>query len=135
MYIMKENIISITISKSTSEVFQFTIDPKNTSRWINGIEKEETNEWPVKIGSIYRNVDTSGKWTEYTVVKLDENKVFELASKEGGYHVKYTYISVTENTCELEYFEWVDGGELISPLSQDTLGKLKEVIESKGEER
>ena len=127
---MKENKISIKINKPISEVFNFTIDPNNTHKWIDGIEKEETNEWPVKIGSIYRNVDTSGKWTEYILARLEENAVFELASKENGYHVRYTYTPVTENACELEYFEWVDFGELTSPFSKEVLEKLKTVIES-----
>ena len=128
---MKESRISITINKPASEVFQFTINPQNTHTWIDSIKKEETNEWPVKIGSIYRNVDASGKWTEYILVNFEENKLFELSSKKGGYHVKYTYTQVDKKTCKLEYFEWVDGDKLISPLSQDVLERLKELIESK----
>ena len=91
---MKENKVSIQINRPASEVFDFTINPANTSKWIESIEKEETNEWPVKIGSVYRNVDAVGKWDEYTLAGLEKNKLFELASREGGYHVQYTYTSI-----------------------------------------
>lgn len=127
---MKENKISVLINKPVSEVFEFTINPKNTHKWIDGVIKEETNEWPVKIGSVYRNVDAAGKWTEYTLTRLGENAIFELASNEGAYHVRYTYTPVNEGSCELEYFEWMDFGELTSPFSQDVLEKLKDVMES-----
>ena len=127
---MIENKISVLINKSISEVFEFTINPKNTHKWIDSIEKEETNEWPVKVGSIYRNVDTTGKWTHYILTSLNQNSIFELASKDNGYHVRYTYTPVGENSCNLEYFEWMDFGELTSPFSQNVLEKLKEVMES-----
>jgi len=127
---MKENKISIQINRPVSEIFDFTIDPNNTHKWIDIVEKEETNEWPVKIGSIYRNVNTLGEWTEYVLTGFDENKLFELATKEGEYHVRYTYTPITESSSELEYFEWVDEGELTSPFSQVVLERLKELLES-----
>jgi hypothetical protein len=127
---MQENKISITINRPVSEVFNFTIDPANTPKWIDDIKKEETNEWPIKIGSVYRNIDGSGKWTEYTLMDLEENRLFELASKEGGYHVRYIYTQTTGNISMLEYFEWVDDGELLAPFSQVILERLKDVMES-----
>ncbi len=127
---MKENKISILINKPISEVFSFTINPINTAKWIEGIEKEEADEWPIKIGSTYKNVDTSGKWTEYTLTKLKENKIFELTSKEGGYHVRYVYTPVSDKSSILEYFEWVDEGDLGSPFSQEVLERLKDILES-----
>jgi len=126
---MKENKVSIQINRPASEVFDFTINPANTSKWIESIEKEETNEWPVKIGSVYRNVDAVGKWDEYTLAGLEKNKLFELASREGGYHVQYTYTSVSDQISMLEYFEWMDEGELENPFSQEALNNLKIVIE------
>ena len=130
---MKENKISIIINKPISEVFWFSINPANTNKWSDDIKKEETNEWPVKVGSKYRSTDGSGTWSEYTLVKFEENQIFELASEDGEYHVRYTYTSITENSTELEYFEWVDNTELSSPYSKNALEKLKELIESKSE--
>lgn len=127
---MKENKISTIINKSVSEVFSYTVDPSNTPKWIDSIEKEETNEWPVKVGSIYRNVDASGKWNEYICTALEENKLFELTLRGGGFYVRYTYASINETTSNLEYFEWVDEGELESPFPQEALNKLKELLEN-----
>jgi hypothetical protein len=127
---MKENKILVTINCPISEVFAFTINPKNTPKWIKNIQKEEVEEWPIKIGSLYKNIDITGKLSEYIVILLEEDKIFELASKVEGYHVRYTYVPITNNSSSLEYFEWVDGGELENPFTQDVLNNLKTVMES-----
>lgn len=126
---MKENKLIVIIQKPLKYVFDFTTDPKNTSKWIENIEQEETNEWPIKLGTIYRNKDISDKFSEYVVTYLEKNKVFELASKDGNYHVRYTYRAINDG-CELEYFEWLDEGNLDQPFNQSILDKLKSVIES-----
>ena len=127
---MKRNKISITINRPVSDVFTFTINPVNTPKWIAGIQKEEVDEYPVKVGTIYRNIDSSGKWTEYVLTALEENSLFELASKEGGYHVRYTYSPINDTASNLEYFEWLENGELENPFTQEVLGALKKVMES-----
>ena len=127
---MRENKISIIINRSASDVFSFTVNPENTPKWITSIQKEETNEYPIKVGTIYKNVDNSGRWTEYVLTALEENRLFELASKEGSYHVRYTYTPANETSSNLEYFEWVDEGELESPFFQGVLEHLKIVMES-----
>lgn len=126
---MKENKISVEINKPVSDVFRFTINPSNTARWIEGIKKEETNEWPVKIGSIYKNVDTSGKWSIYILVGLEENRMFELLSEDKNYHVRYNYVPISGTKSRLEYYEWADEGNLERPFSQEVLNNLKKVIE------
>lgn len=126
---MKENKISITINRPVSEVFAFTVNPANTPKWILGIQKEETNEYPAKIGTTYRNTDGSGKWTEYILVGIEQNNLFELASKEDGYHVRYTYTPISNSASNLEYFEWVENGELENPFTQEVLENLKTVME------
>ena len=52
---VKDKKIIIQINKPASEVFAFTTDPKNTPLWIDSIEHEEINEWPAKLGTVYRN--------------------------------------------------------------------------------
>lgn len=126
---MKNNRVKIKIYKPVEFVFEFTINPKNTSFWIDGIEVEKTNEWPAKIGTIYRNKDKSGNWSQYQVVKLDQNKLFELLSSDNNYHVRYIYSALDNKATELEYAEWVDRGELENPFGQEILEKLKSVIE------
>lgn len=51
---MKENKLIILINKSADDIFAFVTTPPNSTRWISSITKEETNEWPVKIGTIYK---------------------------------------------------------------------------------
>ena len=127
---MKSNKLTIQIDKPIVEVFAFTINPKNTSLWIESLVKEQTNEWLVKVGTIYRNQNKSGKWSEYTVSNILENRIFELVSKDRNYHVRYTYKALDDKTCKLEYYEWVDKGQLEEPFTLDTLKKLKVVMES-----
>ena len=127
---MKSNRLTIQIFKPVGEVFAFTVDPKNAPKWIETISKAETSEWPVKVGSVYRNQNKSGAWTEYEVSALEINKVFELMAKDGNYHVRYTFTSLADYKCELDYFEWVDEGDLEAPFSQDALKKLKSLLES-----
>lgn len=126
---MKNNKLVIQINKPSSEVFAFYVDPENTRLWVDSIIAEQTNEWPIKIGSTYRNQNKSGKYSEYTVTKLKENELYELVSKDGNYHVRYTHRDINPKISELKYYEWVDDGEIEEPFTQDILEKLKSLIE------
>lgn len=126
---MKENKITIIIQAPVPEVFSFTTNPVNTPKWIESITKEETNEWPVKIGSIYKNLDNSGTWNKYILVNIAENNVFELKSEDGNYWVRYTYNQISLNESSLEYYEGVNNGDIKEPFTKETLEKLKGVIE------
>lgn len=127
---MKENKLTITINKPIHEIFAFTLNPANTSLWIDAIVKEEANEFPAKLGTIYRNVDKAGNWGEYKITAFEQDKMFILSSINSPYHVKYTFTSLTENITEMEYYEWVDSGELEYVFIIDILEKLKRIIES-----
>lgn len=126
---MKENKISIIINKPLAEVFEFTINPDNTPTWINHLQKEETSEYPPRIGTIYRNTSDSIAWDEYEVTDFENNKIFELTSKDGIYQVRYTYTQIDDNSTEMEYFEWVNEGELSNPFTQPVLELLKQLLE------
>jgi len=128
---MKKNKITIEINKPVEEVFLFTTNPKNTSFWIDSVEVEKSNEWPPKLGTIYRNRGTENIWNKYRVVNIKENEVFELFSSDGNYHARYTYKDLG-GKAELEYFEWVDSGDIEDPFTQSVLGKLKTIMESEG---
>ncbi len=127
---MKQNKISIIINSPIEEVFDFTTNPENTPRWIDGIEKEEVNQRPIALGTIYRNVDKAGIWTEYEVVQFEKNKSFELKQNNSTYHVRYTYDLMSEKITKLTYFEWVEEGELGNPFPPSVLEKLKIVLEN-----
>ncbi|MEI7579744.1 MAG: hypothetical protein WCJ58_06990 [bacterium] len=127
---MKENKISIEIAKPLQNVFRFTINPLNTHKWVRSIVVEETNEYPPKLGTIYRNQGRDNKWNEYKVSEFEENKIFQLSALDNTYHVKYTYQAINENITAMEYYEWVTKGELTSPFTLDDLELLKLVMES-----
>ncbi|MEK7497591.1 MAG: SRPBCC family protein [Patescibacteria group bacterium] len=128
---MKNLKLTIRIDRPVSEVFEFTTDPKNTPLWVSSIVKEETNDWPVKVGTIYRNQNKQGVWNEYEVTNFEKDKMFIFSQKNSTYHVKYTFTPIDNNSCELEYYEWVDSGELEDPFTIDILEKLKNILENK----
>ena len=126
---MKDKKLSIAINKPVSEVFEFTTNPENTPKWIDGILIEETNESPPMLGTIYKNKGQSGTWNEYEMTVFEKNKTFTLSRINGDYHVRYTFKPVDDNQCDFEYYEWVESGELDDTVSQDVLEKLKSVLE------
>lgn len=128
---MKENKLTILISKPIAEVFAFSTDPENTPKWIDTISTEEIDGFPIKIGSIYKNANLAGEWSEYIVSDFKENIIFELSDKNSSYKVRYTYTPISDQEMKLEYFEWMEEGELGSPLPMKPLEKLKTAIEAK----
>lgn len=126
---MRENKLKIKIDKPSSSVMAFYINSTNTPLWIDSIVKEEVSEWPVRIGTIYRNQNKDGVWMKYIVVDFKENEIFELMSKDKNYHVRYTHKDLDNKLSELEYYEWVDSGKLLEPFTMKILEKLKKAVE------
>ena len=73
---MRDNKIVVVINRPLKDVFLFTITPSNTPIWIPNIEQEETNEWPVKVGSVYKNAGKDGHWSEYLVTDIQDGRLF-----------------------------------------------------------
>lgn len=127
---MKSAKLKVKINKPAHEVFEYSTNPKNTPKWIDSIAEEQTSEWPIKLGTTYRNRGENRDWSEYEVTAFEQDKLFKLSEKNGSYHVVYTVTPIDENSCELEYYEIVDEGELENPFTQEVLNKLKALIES-----
>ncbi len=127
---MRSNRLTIKINKPVSEVFKFTITPPNSTLWINSIVHEETNEWPVKVGTVYKLQNNKGEYSEVTVTAIKENEFIEWMTKDQKYHCRYIFRPIGKDVSELEYREWVDKGNLAAPFTLATLEKLKKVLES-----
>lgn len=128
---MQKNILSIHIYKPIAEVFLFSITPPNSALWIPGVVKEETSNWPVGIGTVYRLQNEKGEWSDVTVVAIKENEFVEWISHDTGYHCRYEFKLLDNVSTELTYLEWVGDGEIIAPFTQEILEKLKNVLENK----
>lgn len=127
---MKDNKLTITINAPAQAIFDYTLNPKNTPEWIDGIESEETNEWPVKVGSTYRNVDHEGNWNQYELVELVDGEAFTLRSTpDANLFVRYTFTKLSEDSTQFDYHEWVEQAPLTHVFTQDALEKLKQIIE------
>ncbi len=126
---MRENKVTIVIDRPIEDVFEFTTNPKNTHLWIPSIEEEVADSFPPTIGTEYKNRGTDMVWDLYTVVEYEPGKTFTLADQEGNYHVRYSYKQLDVNKTELEYFEWMENGDLSDPFTQDILSTLKVVME------
>ena len=126
---MKTNKLIIRIKRPVTDVFLFTITPPNSTLWVKSIVKEETNEWPIRVDTIYKLQKKDGQISEVTVANIKENKLVEWVSLDKNYHCRYAFKSVGKNVTELEYYEWIDKGILEDPFTMGILKKLKLVLE------
>ncbi len=126
---MKDIKLTIQIDKPVQDVFAFAINPENTPKWVDSVTREQTNEWPVKLGTIYRNQNITGVWSEYTVTEFEHDKLFTL-TKHGGLLVRYKLTPLGHNTTELEYHVRTETGEFEDSFIETIVAKLKEVLET-----
>ncbi len=122
---MKENVLTVIVNRPVEEVFNFATDPANTHKWVETIQEEKIDEWPIKLGTLYKNQNKSGIWSEYRVTKFESNKIFVLENLNGEYSVEYTFTPLDNERTKLIYRELVVNGELEQPFTQKELNRLK----------
>ncbi|HUC89888.1 MAG TPA: NUDIX domain-containing protein [Patescibacteria group bacterium] len=131
---MKDIKLTVTINRPVRQVFDFTINPENTPKWIDGVVKEQASETPAKLGTVYKSQGRDGSWRELKISGFEPGTVFTMDEKDSGIHVKYTFKPLGDNQCGLEYCVWADNGDICEPFTQDNLQgilqKLKNVIEA-----
>lgn len=127
---MRENLLSIKINKNIYEVFNFTINPENTHKWIDFIDKEWIEWEKIEKWIIYKN---SNNWdiNTYKLINFEENKIFHLKNINSKYEVIYFYNKINENETILNYYEFMsDWNNLEWLFEQKTLIKLKNILEN-----
>lgn len=126
---MKNKKLLIQIKKPLAEVFEFVLNPLNTSEWVDSIASEKTNDWPPKLGTIYENQNKNGQWSKYIISEFKKNKMFVLSEEGSYYHVRYIFTEINQTTTQIKYFEWVNKGSLEKPFTLKPLQKLKKILE------
>jgi uncharacterized protein YndB with AHSA1/START domain len=125
---MKKIEQTIVINKPIEEVFNFTINPENTPKWVESIASEQTDEWPVKIGTIYRSQNQFGESAELELIAFEPNRTFAMRMSDGS-EVRYTFSVQNTNKTSLDYI-WASDGRLDAFFLDKILKKLKSVIEN-----
>jgi hypothetical protein len=126
---LSRNKLKIVINRPIGDVFEFTVNPKNTPLWIDSVAHEEASPLPVDVGTVYKNRSRTGKQYTFTMTSFKPNDFFEMIASDKNYHVRYTYKPIDSSTTEMEYVEWMETGDLDAPFTQDVLEKLKSVME------
>ena len=130
---MKDLKLNITINKPIKEVFSYATNSNNISKWYPSIKEEIPADIPWKLGTKIKNRgDDINNWSYYEISEFEENKVFTLSQVGSPYHVRYTFLSNGDST-DMEYYEWVDNGELEEPASIENLELLKKALENNNE--
>ena len=129
---MKENLLSIIINTPIENLFSYTIDSKNTNKWIDFIEKEWIEWEKIEIWTIYKNNWTDWNINSYKLVNFEKNKIFHLKSLDSTYEVIYFYNKINDNKSILNYYEFMsDSNQLPDLFKIETLRNLKNILENK----
>ncbi len=118
----------VIINRPVEAVFAFCIDPSNTPKWVDSVAVEQTNEWPVKVGTVYRSQNQAGEWFQLELTDYRPTQAFTLSKQDGG-QVRYVFSAPSPGTTQLDY-TWTSDTELSEEFLNALLGKLKTVIET-----
>ena len=110
-------------------MWDFTLNPKNTPKWLLTCEKEIAHEWPVKVGTVYENKSKNGSIFKFKITEIEPYKHFSLVGEDNNYHCRYSFKDLGNDLTKFEYFEWMEIGELDAPFGQKVLEELKKAME------
>ena len=127
---MRELILTVLINRPIDVVFDFLIDPDHSPDWIESFKEEKAAPWPPRIGTMYRNANQAGEWSEYKVEAFKPPRHFGLASTSSNYHVEYFLSAPSPLTTRIGYHEWVDEGDLDEPFTIEPLERLRKILEA-----
>ena len=123
---MKVNEIRTIINIPQDELFEYTIEPKNTKHWVEGSIEMLTNTEQIDIGTQYSNEHVTRE-----VVDYERDKFIELADINGIYSCSYTFRKINDDSTELIFFESnSDGSDLEYPIEAKCFEQLKEKLEN-----
>lgn len=125
---MKENKLVIFINRLPVEVFDYILNAENIVKWLPSIKYETSTDVPYKLGTVVKDYDHDDNLTEFYISEFKRGKIFTFDQIGSNYHVTYRFKEINNGT-ELEYFEWVDEGELDEPFTVKPLELLKKKIE------
>jgi hypothetical protein len=132
---MNKNTISIEIHQPVEKVFEFTVNPANTPKWLECIVEEHRSDDIVKVGTIYTNTTAGNgkqKETEYKVIGYEPNRLFQLQCTANDYTCTYLYETINGGMrTKLTYIEEVAPNNILAdPLDAESFNTLKRLLET-----
>jgi len=122
---MQTNEIRIAINVPVQEVFEYTLDPKNTPQWVPDCIEMHTDTEQIGVGTKYINEHVAREVTDYA-----QNQFLELSDVDGVYVCSYSFRKIDEGSTELIFFELnEDGSKLEPPMEERFFQNLKKVLE------
>lgn len=119
---MKSNRLTVVVVKQIAEVYAFTADLKNVPKWQDGVAAVDKDQ-QLGAGSVWRFHYKDGRVVDFDEVASKVNDTFEIVSRDGNHHVRYSFKPLNSYKTEMEYFEWVEEGCLKSEYRQSNAAK------------
>lgn len=130
---MKKNTLTVEIEKPIDIVFDFTVNPNNTPRWVPSVLEEKATDTKVKVGTVYNQIvkGSSGetKKSALVVTGFIKNKMLDFHLVNGQYTCSYRYEEIPTGTRMIYSEENGIDGEIESPMTIENLQALKKLIE------
>jgi len=129
---MEKNTLVIEIKRPVATVFKFTLNPKNTPKWIPSIIKEKIFDRVAKVGTIYYQKvagENNKSKPALVVTGLVKNKQLDFHAINKKYSCSYRYETIPSGTRVVYSEENGVGGKIESPMKMKNLQALKKLIE------